>query len=63
MEPEIGDVAVFWRTSPESWQGHVAFYVKHTGTQVYVLGGNQSNMVNTAPYPGTQLLGYRRWNQ
>ena len=61
FEPEIGDVAIFWRNDPNSWQGHVAFYVKHTGTQVYVLGGNQSNMVNIAAYPGTQLLGYRRY--
>lgn len=63
MEPKLGDIAVLWRVSPESWQGHVGFYIKHDGTGLWVLGGNQSNMVNILKYPGTQLLGYRRWKQ
>ena len=59
-EPELGDIAVFWRTNPASWQGHVGFYIKRDGTNVWVLGGNQSNQVNIIPYSGTRLLGYRR---
>ena len=60
MYPQLGDIAVFWRVSPTSWQGHVGFYIKHNGTNVWVLGGNQSNQVNILPYAGNQLLGYRR---
>lgn len=61
FEPRLGDIAVFWRTTPNSWQGHVGYYISNDGTGVWVLGGNQSNMVNIARYPGTQLLGYRRF--
>ena len=61
-EPQLGDVAVYWRVTPDGWQGHVNFYIKHNNTQVWGLGGNQSNMVNIAPYDGVKLLGYRRFN-
>lgn len=54
-----GDVVVFWRGSPDGWQGHVAQYVSHNETHVTVLGGNQSNAVNEKPYPISQLLGVR----
>jgi uncharacterized protein (TIGR02594 family) len=59
--PQLGDIAIFWRTSEDSWQGHVGFYINRNGTHVWVLGGNQSNMVNITAYSGTQLLGYRRF--
>ena len=59
-DPQLGDIAVFWRTNPASWQGHVGFFIKRDGTNVWVLGGNQSNQVNILPYAGNQLLGYRR---
>ena len=59
-KPEYGDVVVFWRGSKNSWQGHVAFYVKETANYVYVLGGNQSNEVNVTKYPKSKVLGYRR---
>jgi len=55
-----GDIVVFWRGSPDSWQGHVGFYVKHDETYVYVLGGNQGNQVNVRPYKRDRLLGVRR---
>ncbi|SDB57476.1 C40 family peptidase [Bauldia litoralis] len=54
-----GDIAVFQRGS-SSWQGHVAFFVKATASQIEVLGGNQSNGVTIAKYPRTRLLGIRR---
>lgn len=63
FEPELGDIAVFWRNTQTSWEGHVGFYIKNNGTHVWVLGGNQSNMVNIQPYSGTQLLGYRRYSK
>ena len=55
-----GDVVVFWRESPKSWKGHVAFYVRHTKTKVYVLGGNQRNEVSIVSYPRTRILTIRR---
>lgn len=59
-KPEIGDVVVFWRDAPTSWKGHVAFFINETDTHVYVLGGNQNNMVNISPYLKSRVLGYRR---
>lgn len=61
-EAEPGDLLVFWRESPDSWQGHVGFYVDHNATEqkVWVLGGNQANEVNIAIYPMHRLLGVRR---
>lgn len=61
FEPEIGDLAIFYRGEPGGWQGHVAFYVKNDGTNVWVLGGNQSNRVSIEKYAGSKLLGYRRY--
>jgi uncharacterized protein (TIGR02594 family) len=58
-KPRPGDIAVFWRDDPRSWQGHVGFYVGETATHVQVLGGNQRNQVSIAAYPKVQLLGYR----
>ena len=55
-----GDVVVFWRQDPKSWKGHVAFYVRHTKTHVYVLGGNQGNNVTVEAYPINRLLSIRR---
>lgn len=57
--PEIGDVVVLWRESPQSWKGHVGLFIRHQGTNVYILGGNQGNMVNISAYPATQILGYK----
>jgi len=59
-EPKLGDIAVFWRESPDSWKGHVAFYVNSDEKYIYVLGGNQSNQVKISAYPKERLLTYRR---
>lgn len=61
-QPRPGDVVVFWRGSPDSWQGHVGFFVRRDGNTIIVRGGNQGNKVSDAPYPASRLLGYRRWN-
>ncbi|MBS9775009.1 MAG: TIGR02594 family protein [Tenacibaculum sp.] len=58
--PKMGDIAVFWRESPESWKGHVAFFIRETPNWVYVLGGNQSDQVKISAYPKFRLLEYRR---
>jgi uncharacterized protein (TIGR02594 family) len=58
--PEIGDIVIFWRGSKDGWQGHVGFYAGEKGSQILVLGGNQSNKVNYQYYPKSRLLGYRR---
>lgn len=59
-EPKLGDIVVFWRESPDSWKGHVGFFVKQTRRYVYVLGGNQNNQVNIKAYPRAKLLDFRR---
>ncbi len=58
--PEIGDIVVFWREKPESWKGHVGFFIRETATHIYVLGGNQNNSVKISAYPKERFLQYRR---
>lgn len=60
--PEPGDVVVFWRGSPDAWQGHVGFFFGFSidGERVYCLGGNQGNQVSLSAYPFEQVLGFRR---
>lgn len=60
LEPQLGDVVVFWRNKPDSWEGHVALYINDNEKYVYCLGGNQSNALNIAAYPKDRVLGYRR---
>jgi len=59
-DAQIGDIVVFWRQSPTSWQGHVGFFAGRDGDYIKVLGGNQSNSVSIAAYPMSRLLGVRR---
>jgi uncharacterized protein (TIGR02594 family) len=59
--PKPGCVAVFWRDSPSSWEGHVGLYLgpgDQPGT-AKILGGNQGNAVSIAEFPLAQLLGWR----
>lgn len=44
--PQVGAVLVFWRGSPDNWQGHVGFYVGEDTTHFHVLGGNQADRVS-----------------
>jgi uncharacterized protein (TIGR02594 family) len=55
-----GDIVVFWRNSPDSWQGHVGFFVRRDGNSIIVLGGNQRDQVSEAPYNVDRLLSVRR---
>jgi len=58
--PQIGDIVIFWRGNPSSWQGHVAFYAGETDTMIKCLGGNQGNCVSLAYYPKARVLDIRR---
>ena len=57
-----GDVVIFWRGDPESWQGHVAFIhsIDRDQGTIRVLGGNQNNQVNLTTYTTSSILGIRR---
>ena len=61
-----GDICVFWREDPDSWKGHVGFFMDDDGTNIMVLGGNQTDPETGAgavcirPYPRSRLLGFRR---
>lgn len=56
-----GDIVVFWRVAPTSWEGHVGFLVDATGPRPEILGGNQNNRLCIAtPYPYSQILSVRR---
>lgn len=40
--------------------GHVGFYIgPGSGSEILLLGGNQSNSINVNRYPQSRLLGYR----
>ncbi len=57
--PKLGDIIVLWRLSKTSIYGHVGIYISSGISNVYILGGNQSNRVSIDVYPKTQVLGYR----
>jgi len=61
-KPEPGDVVILWRVSKTSWQGHVGFFVRKDDSQIWILGGNQSNQVCITPYSSDRLLDYRILN-
>jgi uncharacterized protein (TIGR02594 family) len=60
--PEPGDVVIFWREKPDSWKGHVGFFLGYSKnlSRVYCLGGNQGNQVSISAYPSDTVLGFRR---
>jgi uncharacterized protein (TIGR02594 family) len=62
ISPEPGDVVVFWRDSPESWKGHVGFFlgVSPDRKRVYCIGGNQGNRVSVSAYRIDTVLSYQR---
>jgi len=60
IEPELGDVVIFWRGTKDSKLGHVGLYINVQKPLVYSLGGNQENMIGINPYALSRVLGYRR---
>ena len=62
VSPRPGAILVFWRGSPDGWQGHVGFYVAENATHYHVLGGNQSNAVTITRIARNRLRpGGSRW--
>lgn len=59
-EPEMGDVVIFWRGDPNGAYGHVGLYIGRRNGLIWVLGGNQGNMVQIEGFDPSRLLGYRR---
>ena len=61
-KPEPGDLVVYWRVRPDSWQGHVGIFLGYSRDQerIYTLGGNQNNRVSISAYGANKLLGFRR---
>ncbi len=57
--PRLGCVVVLWRDTPDSWKGHVGFYLRTDGERVYLYGGNQLDCVCENSYPVECVLGYR----
>jgi uncharacterized protein (TIGR02594 family) len=57
--PVPGCIAVLWRDSPESWKGHVGFYLRHDEREVWLLGGNQLGSVCENAYPLECVLAWR----
>lgn len=58
-EPVVGCIAVLWRDDPQSWKGHVSFFLRDEGEHVVLLGGNQRESVCEHRYRREQVLGYR----
>lgn len=59
-EAELGDIVIFWRGTPDGWQGHVSTYVNRVGANVFVAGGNQGDSVKIAAYATDRILGIRK---
>lgn len=54
----VADIIVLWRESRDSWKGHVGIPIREDDDVIWILGGNQSNMVRISAYPKDQLLAY-----
>lgn len=62
INPEPGDIVVFWRESPHSWKGHVGIFLgfNKDSSKVFCLGGNQGDAVSISDYDMEKVLNYRR---
>jgi uncharacterized protein (TIGR02594 family) len=58
-EPRVGCIAVLWREDPQSWKGHVGFFLRIEGDDLVLLGGNQLEAVREHRYPRSAVLGWR----
>jgi uncharacterized protein (TIGR02594 family) len=63
-DPPVGAICV---TKPlvEGSTGHVGFYLRQDGTDVWLLGGNQGDAVCEQPFKNVDIRGYRwlNWSQ
>lgn len=62
VELTPGCIAVFWRGDPNSWLGHVGFFLGEDGPALKVLGGNQFDSVSIARIDRSRLLSCRMPN-
>ena len=60
--PSLGAISVFWRGSESSGLGHVGFYRGEAGDRLWILGGNEGDMVQIEAFPRSSssfgLIGY-----
>lgn len=57
--PAVGCIVTFWRTNPNSHEGHVGYVEgKDKNGNLIVLGGNQADAVNKKPFSVTRVLSY-----
>lgn len=60
-EPRPGCIVVLWRGSPDDTsRGHVGFFDHMDESFIYLLGGNQGNMVQVARYDSARVLSFRQ---
>lgn len=57
--PKEGAIAVLWRGKRDGWQGHVGFVSRWTDKYVWLVGGNQSNMVKEQRFSRNRVLAFR----
>ena len=57
--PKKGDIVVLTRTSNPN-KGHVGFYMYENEVYVFLLGGNQDNMVKVKAYLKSRIIDIRR---
>lgn len=62
VNPVPGDVVVLWRESPESWKGHVGYYINYSEDKslIFVYGGNQGNRWCIQAFSVNMILGFRK---
>lgn len=58
-KPRFGCVVVLEREKPNGWQGHVGFFSKIEGNQIFLFGGNQLDEVREHFYPLSTVIDYR----
>lgn len=59
VEPRVGCITVLYRDDPNSWKGHVGFFLRIADGRIHLLGGNQLDQVREHDYPLESVLGYR----
>lgn len=57
--PLHGCIGVKKRVGGQEWEGHLGFVVGANQSTIFLLGGNQSNMVNVAAFPRSEFIAFR----
>ena len=57
--PVPGCITVLYRDDPNSWKGHVGFFLRADAEHVHLLGGNQLGEVREHFYPLASVIGHR----